>query len=146
MGFRVSTQEFIGVQDLHRRPSSRTPRMPVFMGKKYLRIKKNNEFQKIFAKGKRGFSARLTLLYTPSDTTRMGICVGKKHGGSVTRNRIKRLLREIFRLNAESIKKNYSYILVPKTAEKYDYRELEKDFLYILKKQDLLVKREEKGE
>lgn len=115
------------------------------MGKKYLRIKKNNEFQKIFAKGKRAFSSRLTLLYLPSDRLRMGICVGKKYGGSVQRNRIKRLLREIFRRNEDGIKKNYSYILVPKVAEKYEYRELEKDFSYILKKNDLLSRKKENG-
>lgn len=115
------------------------------MGKNYLRIKKNNEFQRIFAKGKRGFSSRLTLLYQPSDKTRMGICVSKKHGGSVTRNRIKRLLREIFRLNGNKIKKNYAYILVPRTAEDYKYRELEKDFLFILKKHDLLEKKEDEN-
>lgn len=108
------------------------------MGKHYLRIKKNNDFQKVFAKGKRGFSSRLTLLYHPSDRIRMGICVSKKHGGSVTRNRIKRLLREIFRLHESQVKSNYSYIFVPRVAENYDYRELERDYLYILKKCGLL--------
>lgn len=105
---------------------------------KYFKIKKNTEFQKIFAKGKRGFSSRLTLLYVPSDVFKMGICVSKKHGNSVTRNRIKRLLREIFRLNADKLKKEYNYVLLPKAAETYEYRALEKDFLYVVKKQNLL--------
>lgn len=47
-------------------------------------------------------------------------------------------MREIFRLNADKLKKGYNYVLLPKTAEKYDYKELERDFLYIVKKQKLV--------
>ncbi len=121
---------------------------PVFF-MKYVRIKKNTEFQKIFAKGKRGFSARLTLLYLPSDELKMGVCVSKKHGDSVRRNRVKRILREIFRLHIDRLQSGYSYVLLPKVAEEYDYRTLEKDFLRILEKQkltrELPEKREEKA-
>lgn len=114
---------------------------------KYDRIKKNTEFQKIFSNGKRGFAPRLTLLYLPSDGMKMGICVSKKHGNSVRRNRVKRLLREIFRLHAEELKENYCYVLLPRTAETYEYHALEKDFLHILDRQKLrknLKVREEK--
>ena len=65
---------------------------------KYLRLKKQADFQKLFQHGKRAFSASLTMVYRASDKTRMGISVGKKHGKSVQRNRIKRLIREAFRL------------------------------------------------
>lgn len=104
----------------------------------YRKIKKNNDFQKLFSKGKRGYSSRLTLLYAPAKDTAMGICVGKKHGGSVQRNRLKRLLREIFRKNFSELKGNYHYVLLPKTAEEYDYHALERDFLYVVRKQKLL--------
>ena len=104
---------------------------------RYVRIKKNTEFQKIFTKAKRAFSAKLTLLYFPSEKMKMGICVSKKHGNSVTRNRVKRLLREIFRLKEDKLKQNYSYVLLPKVAESYDYRALERDFLYLVKKHKL---------
>lgn len=92
----------------------------------------------MFSKGKRGYSSRLTLLFCPAKNTAMGICVGKKHGGSVQRNRLKRILREIFRKNYPLLKKNYHYILLPKAAESYDYHELERDFLYVLRRQKLL--------
>lgn len=105
---------------------------------RYFRIKKNTEFQKIFATGKRGSSSKLTVIYSPCVTLKMGICVSKKHGNSVKRNRIKRLLREIFRLNQEKLKSGYNYVLLPRAAEQYDYKELEKNFLYVVKKQKLL--------
>lgn len=112
----------------------------------YVRIKKNTEFQKIFAKGRRGFSARLTLLYLPAETLQMGICVSKKHGNSVRRNRIKRIMREIFRLHADELKEGYAYVFLPKVAEEYDYHAIERDFLRILEKQNLKKSPPEGGE
>lgn len=112
---------------------------------KYLRIKKNKEFQRIFEKGKRGFSAHLTILYLPSEQMKMGICVSKKHGKSVQRNRVKRLIREIFRLHHEEMKENYSYVILPKVAEEYDYKTLEKEFLYIIKRKKLRKEENNKG-
>ena len=109
----------------------------------YKRVKKNADFQRIFSRGKRGFSSRVTLLYLPAERFSMGVCVSKKHGNAVKRNRVKRILRDIFRLHEGEIKKNYSFLLIPKAAETYDFHELEKDFLYILRKNALL---EEKGE
>ena len=37
------------------------------------------------------------ILYSPAKETRIGISVGKKHGNSVVRNRVKRLLRAAVR-------------------------------------------------
>ena len=63
---------------------------------KYLRIKKNADFQKIFNKGKKVFSPNITLLYFSAPKLAMGVAVSKKHGNAVKRNRIKRLLRAAF--------------------------------------------------
>ena len=60
------------------------------------RLKKEKDFNLVFKKGKRAFSSKLTLVYLPSDEIKVGYAVSKKHGGSVVRNRIKRLLRESF--------------------------------------------------
>ena len=68
---------------------------------KYLRIKRKKDFTKILRVGKRAHAETLTIVWMPSDETRFAVCVGKKYGKSVVRNRIKRLLREAFRSNAE---------------------------------------------
>ncbi|MBQ8885594.1 MAG: ribonuclease P protein component [Clostridia bacterium] len=85
----------------------------------YLRLKKQSDFQKLFSKGKRAFSPALTMVYASSKELKMGISIGKKHGKSVMRNRIKRLIREAFRLERENIKGNYNIVLIPKVREEY---------------------------
>ncbi len=103
----------------------------------YQRVKKQADFQRIFNKGKRAFSSTLTVLYRPAEKTSMGISVGKRHGKSVERNRVKRLLREAFRLNVERIEGNYAFILVPKVKEEYSFHAFERDLQWIIKKEKL---------
>lgn len=103
----------------------------------YLRLKKQSDFQKLFSKGKRAFSPSLTMIYFPSKKTRMGISVGKRHGKSVARNRIKRLLREAFRLTREEMKGNYSIVLIPKVKDEYSFRTFEKHLKCMIKKEKL---------
>ncbi len=104
---------------------------------KYRRIKKQAEFQKLFNKGKRSFSPTLTLLYRPAEKTAMAISVGKRHGKSVQRNRIKRLLREAFRLNLDKIEGEYAFVLIPKVREEYSFQTFERDLQWIIKKEKL---------
>ncbi len=104
---------------------------------KYQRIKKQAEFQRLFNKGKRAFSPTLTVLYRPAEKTSMGISVGKRHGKSVQRNRIKRLLREVFRLNVEKLQGTYAFILIPKVKEEYSFQAFERDLRCIIQKEKL---------
>ena len=104
---------------------------------KYYRLKKQADFQKLFQKGKRAHCSGLSVLYRPADKMTMGISVGKRHGKSVQRNRIKRLLREAFRATQESMQGKYSIVLIPKVCEEYTFENYKQQLQWIIKKEKL---------
>ena len=104
---------------------------------RYFRLKKQSDFDKLFKKGTRLFSPSLTVIYTPSKQTTMGISVGKKHGKSVQRNRIKRLIREAFRMEMPVLKGTYAFVIVPKVAKEYSFSTFQKHLRCIIEKAQL---------
>ena len=104
---------------------------------KYARLKKQADFQKLFHKGKRAFSPSLTIVYQKSEHPSMGISIGKKHGKSVQRNRIKRLIREAFRLTADEIQGSYAIVIIPKVSEEYTFATFQKHLQWMIKKENL---------
>ena len=101
---------------------------------KYLRIKKNADFQKIFNKGKKVFSPNFTLLYFSAPMLALGVAVSKKHGNAVKRNRIKRLLRAAFAETSDVLDKAYSVILIPKVGGEYAFEAFKKSLTVCFKK------------
>ena len=97
------------------------------------RLKKEKDFNLVFNKGKKLFSSCLTVVYLPSSELKAGYAVSKKHGGSVKRNRIKRLLRESFRSFSPKIGQNFFFVFIPKVAEEYTLEKfmLEMEKLFI---------------
>ena len=80
------------------------------------RIARKVDFWKDRTRRKR-FETRhfiLMLRKNDKDTTRLGLVVGRKAGGAVARNRVKRLIREFFRLNKERIPESSDLIVLAK--------------------------------
>ncbi len=101
---------------------------------KYSRIKKTEQFNRLFKRGVRVYSPAVTLLYLPSAEMSMGIAISKKHGGAVTRNRIKRLVRQAFYNVYDGFEGNFSIIILPKIAESYSLQQFEKGILSCARK------------
>ena len=104
----------------------------------YLRLKKSKDILKILKTGKRAYGKSLCVAYLPSKEVEMAVCVGKKYGKSVQRNRIKRLLRAAFSAYAKQIASPAAILLLPKQAEEYTYSLFLHDIGKILKKEHLI--------
>ncbi|WP_459943448.1 ribonuclease P protein component [Desulfocastanea catecholica] len=63
-------------------------------------LRKGWEFDKVYSSGRRLHGAGFTLICRPNatDASRLGISVHRKIRGAVKRNRLKRIIRESFRL------------------------------------------------
>ena len=110
---------------------------------KSYRMKKNSQFDYIFKNGKSLKQNKLLLFYskTKSNKPKIGVVVSKKIGNSVTRNKIKRLIRESIRLNLAKLNTSYNYILVARQGiEILSYHEINNDFLKLLEKSELCLK------
>lgn len=101
-------------------------------------MKRSEDFTKVFRKGTRAFSDSLTLIYFRADALKVGYAVSKKHGKSVKRNRIKRLMREAFRPFLHQIKGNFFFVFIPKVKDDYSLADFSKCIKFMLKKSGLI--------
>lgn len=103
-----------------------------------LRLKKQKEITAVLKNGRRAHAATLTVVYFPSDRLKMAVCVGKKFGKSVKRNRLKRLLRAAFSQYSDSLAPA-SFLLIPKVSETYAFSSFSKDLKKIFERERLIV-------
>ena len=84
--------------------------------RKILREKK--EFQTVYHHGKSYANRYLVLYVFPTEEMagKVGFAAGKKLGCAVVRNRVKRLLRESYRLNQHLVKPNLALLFVGRRA------------------------------
>ena len=95
-------------------------------------IKKNYEFRRLYAKGKSAVTPTL-VVYTrriKTDGNRVGFTVTTRLGHAVTRNRVRRRLREIYRLHEAELRRGAELVVVARSRSvTAAYSELERDFL-----------------
>ncbi len=106
------------------------------------RLKKEKDFDFVFKKGKRIYSSNLSLVYLTADCLKVGFAVSKKHGSSVQRNRIKRILRESFRSFQPKIRQNFFFVFIPKVSENLSLDLVKSEMEYILNKAKAFIEEE----
>ena len=96
---------------------------------------KSNEFLKVYQSSHSKANRFLIMYIVKKDASkRIGISVSKKVGNSVVRHRIKRLIKEAYRLNYDKVPLGYDIVVIARnTAKDRTYKEIESALLHLLK-------------
>ena len=103
-------------------------------------------FQRLYSKGTSCSDKNIVVYFLPNrkNYNRLGITVGKKIGCAVLRNRIRRLIKENYRINEERIKMGYDIVLVArKHIVSENFHTIGISLNTLLDKQKLLVSDDE---
>ncbi|MGB7326987.1 MAG: ribonuclease P protein component [Rubripirellula sp.] len=96
---------------------------------KHQRVKRASEFTLALKKGSCAADGVLVLFAiasSPDAPVRMGVTIPKRTGNAVVRNRWKRLIRESFRLQQQSLPPGYDLIVRPKKDAQPTWAEIRK--------------------
>lgn len=109
------------------------------------RIKKNEEFQQVFKKGKSFANRQFVVYCLPKEDQsefRVGLSVGKKIGKAVTRVQIKRYIRQVFLELKDEIRSDMDYVIIARhPAATLDFHETKKSLEHVLKIAKVLRKK-----
>lgn len=104
-------------------------------------LKLNHIFRRLYATT--GFANGLLVLYARPNRlgqNRVGITTGKKLGHAVVRNRARRRLREVYRLNEHRFKPGYDIVVVARSrCVTADFQKLTKAYLSLAQKAGILL-------
>jgi len=85
------------------------------------RLSRSGEFERVYREGRSHASRHLVVYAFPraegdGSEPRLGVSVGRRVGGAVERNRMKRLLREAFWATAEDVRAGHDFVIVARPA------------------------------
>ena len=104
-------------------------------------IKKNSDFQLVFKNGKSKANKHFIMYILKNDTDKnfLGISVSKKVGNSVVRHRIKRLLKESYRLHENMFNSGLNIVVIArKGADELNFYQTEQSLLHLMKLHKIL--------
>ncbi|MDO4966621.1 MAG: ribonuclease P protein component [Lachnospiraceae bacterium] len=105
-------------------------------------LKKNSDFQTVFKNGNSRANKYFVMYVRKNDlpVNRIGISVSKKVGNSVIRHRIKRLVKESYRLHENMFNSGLDIVVIArKGSELLDYKNTENSIIHLFKLHKALV-------
>ena len=114
-----------------------------FRFRRSLSLGKNRNYQYVYRRGKSFPSRHMVLVYLRGRTKKIGFSVSSKVGNAVTRNRLRRWMREDVRMIAPDLK-NGKYIFVARvSARDVRHEALTQEMRALLKRASLFQQEEE---
>ena len=104
-------------------------------------LKKNSDFRRLYSKGKSAVTPFMVVYCRRNglDHNRVGYTVSTKLGLAVVRNRVRRRIREIYRLNREKMLPGWDIIVVGRGRSiKGPYEKMNEAYLDCLRRLSLL--------
>ena len=87
--------------------------------RKRRRLSRSGEFERVYREGRSHANRHLVVYAFPragESEPRLGVSVGRKLGGAVERNRMKRLLREAFWATSDELAGGHDFVIVARPA------------------------------
>ena len=88
-------------------------------GPRRRRLSRSAEFDRVYREGRSHAGRHLVLYFFPrergEEAPRLGLSVGRKVGGAVERNKVKRLLREAFWASEQSLPGGHDFVVVARS-------------------------------
>ena len=109
--------------------------------KRAVTLKENHEFRRLYHKGASAVSGSMVIYCRKNKLghNRLGITVSVKLGPAVVRNRARRRLREVYRLNSGQLRQGYDFVLVGRgRTVTGSWKELNDSFLRLCRKLNVL--------
>ena len=109
--------------------------------KEAVTLKKNHEFQRLYRKGKSAAGSCMVVYCRKNGLgrSRLGLTSSVKLGKAVVRNRCRRRLREVYRLNKHALKTGWDVVIVARGRTAVaPWDELNRTFLRLCRKLELL--------
>ena len=108
---------------------------------KTISLKKNRDFGRVYRRSKH-YAGKYLIVYSYKNrlrSNRLGITASKKAGNSVKRNRLRRLVRENYRLYESGLEVGFDIVFVVRKNEVLpSFNEIKREMKYLFKRAGLL--------
>ena len=104
-------------------------------------LRKNQQFQFVYKNGK-SYANKYMVMYVKKnglEINRLGISVSKKVGNSVVRHRVKRLIKESYRLHENVFNSGLDIVIIARNnCAQASYEEVESALLHLAKLHEII--------